>query len=78
MTKTRVDDIVDLMQVTLNKEQRIQARDYVFLQLENAERVLHDHFGSVGVQSLDDCRKDLIDEEFPMEEEEEEEENGFD
>ena len=61
------DDIAEKMAQTLNMSQRIQARDYVLLQLENAERVLHDHFGSVGVQSLDDCRKSLIEEEFPDE-----------
>jgi hypothetical protein len=39
-----------------------RARDRILGHLNIAERLMHKYFGSVGVQSLDDARKALIDE----------------
>lgn len=43
---------------------RYRALDRVLGHMQIAERLMHRYFGSVGVQSLDDARKAIIDEEF--------------
>jgi hypothetical protein len=62
-----MDQFEALARRTLTERQRQIERDWVMHHLEQAERILNGTFGGVGVAHLDDCRRTLIEEEFPDE-----------
>jgi len=54
----------EIARTALSKDQRRRSLDMVLFHLEEAERILNNDFGGVGVRDLDDCRQALIDDEF--------------